>query len=166
MVVRSAAKWPVVFSLAFGNRQVVDARNTAAHQPGGVELPVLVAVGAKPVAAVVAPFIGEAHSDAVVVPGPDLLDQAIVELPCPFALEEANDVAASDNELGPIPPDAVLSVGERNPLRVAAVPGILCEPRLLRGCFGREGRQWRTAHLGSPGPFGWPDIVPNGTMSQ
>ena len=35
-------------------------------------------------AAVVVPLVLEAHRDAVAVEGPDILDQAIVELPSPI----------------------------------------------------------------------------------
>ena len=41
------------------------ARNTALHQPVCVELPVLVTIGAKPMAAVVMMFVGETYGDAV-----------------------------------------------------------------------------------------------------
>ena len=67
-------------------------------RPCVVELPVLVAVGAEPVAAVVVPLVGEAHRDAVVGEGPELLDQPVVELARPLALQERDDrVAAARN---------------------------------------------------------------------
>ena len=53
-----------------GDRHVVDAGEAPVHQAVVVELPVLVAVGAEPVAGVVAPFVGEAHGDAVAVVAP------------------------------------------------------------------------------------------------
>src|ERR1700739_3459035 len=88
MIVRAAAERPVIFAVGFGNRRIVDAGDPPAHQPFAVELPILVAVRAEPGAAVVMPFIGEADGDAIVGEGPQLLDQAIVELPVPFAGKE------------------------------------------------------------------------------
>lgn len=67
------------------NRRIVDAGDAAAHQAVGVEFPVLVAVGAIPMAAVVVPFVGKAHGDAVVAKAPELLDQPVVQLALPFA---------------------------------------------------------------------------------
>src|SRR5262245_59538644 len=48
---------PVVFAVGRLDRQVVDAGVAQAHQAFGVELPVLVAVRAEPVAGVVVPFV-------------------------------------------------------------------------------------------------------------
>ena len=45
--------------------------------------------------AVVVPFIGKAYGDAVLSKGPDLLDQAVVELTLPFAREECFDGVAA-----------------------------------------------------------------------
>ena len=56
-------------------KQIVNAGDAQAHQAVGVELPVLVAMAAKPLAAVIVPFIGEPHRDAVLAKGPELLDQ-------------------------------------------------------------------------------------------
>ena len=69
-----------------------------------VELPVLVAVAAEPAAAVVMPFVGEAHGNAVVTERPDLLDQAIVELALPFARQELLDLLAPLQKLRAVPP--------------------------------------------------------------
>ena len=49
----------------FRDRNVVDAGLAAAHQAFLVEFPVFVAVAAKPVAAIVMPFVGEAHGNAI-----------------------------------------------------------------------------------------------------
>ncbi len=65
------------------------------HQALFVELPILVAIAAKPVAGIVVPFIGEAHGYAVVAKRPELLDQPIVELAIPFAREECLDGLAA-----------------------------------------------------------------------
>ena len=61
-------------------------------KPCCVEFPVLVAVGAEPLAGVVVPFIGKAHGDAIVGEGPQFLDQPVVQFPCPFARQELVDL--------------------------------------------------------------------------
>ena len=78
----------MVFAAALRDRKIVDAGDAQAHQAMLVELPILVAVAAKPAAAVVVPLIGKAHRDAVLAEGPDFLDQAVVELALPFACQE------------------------------------------------------------------------------
>ena len=78
MIVGATPEWPEIFAVGFFYRQVVDAGEAALHQAGRIELPILVAIGAEPVAAVVVPFVGKAHGDAVAGEGPQFLDQAIV----------------------------------------------------------------------------------------
>src|SRR5271155_321337 len=78
MIIWSAAERPVKFALTVCDRLIVDACNAQAHEPVLVKLPVFVAIAAKPIAAIVVPFIGEADSDAVIAERPQLLDQAIV----------------------------------------------------------------------------------------
>ncbi|MFK4642342.1 hypothetical protein ABIF96_000916 [Bradyrhizobium ottawaense] len=81
------------------NGDVVDRRFAALHQPVLVELPLLIAVGAIPLAARVVPFVLEAHGDAVLVEGPEVLDQAVVLLLLPFAGEERDDGLAALQDL-------------------------------------------------------------------
>src|SRR6187551_2983175 len=100
MVDRPRPEGPVVLALAFGDDEVVDAGEAHRHQTVLVELPVFVAVAAKPVTAVVVPLVGEAHGDAILTKRPDLLDQAIVELPLPLAQEEGLDRRTSLQKLG------------------------------------------------------------------
>src|SRR5438874_1309012 len=83
------------------------------HETMLVELPVLVAVRAEPLAGVVMPLVGEAHGDAVAVEGPQFLDEPVVELLVPFAREELHDGLAPLQELRAIAPHAVRGVGER-----------------------------------------------------
>src|SRR5262245_52399604 len=78
MIVWSPPQRPVIFALVVAYPQVIDACNTRPHQPVLVELPVLVAVAAIPVAAVVVPLIGEAHRNAILAKRPHLLDQPVV----------------------------------------------------------------------------------------
>src|SRR6185312_2909227 len=79
-----ARRWPVKAAVLFGNRDIVDAGFASAHQAVLVELPLLVAVGAMPLAGIVMPFILKAHGDAIVVERPEILDQAILMFLCPF----------------------------------------------------------------------------------
>src|SRR5262249_42562992 len=94
----------------------------------------------------IVPLILEAHCDAIAVERPEVLDQAIVEFVRPFAREEGDDRRAALEELRAIAPAAVLGIGERDPLGIARVPGVLRHARLLRGGFPGEWRQRRTRH--------------------
>src|SRR5271166_5307692 len=80
MIVGASAKLPVILAIGLLDRKIVDAGNAKPHQAVLVEFPVLVAVAAEPMTAVVVPFIGEANGDAVLAESPDFLDQAVVEL--------------------------------------------------------------------------------------
>src|SRR4029453_12435696 len=95
-----------------GDREVVDAGDAQAHQPLLVELPILVAIGSEVLAAVVAPLVRKADGDSVASEPPEFLDQPIVELPDPLPGEKLDDRRTSLEELGPVPPAAVLAVGE------------------------------------------------------
>jgi hypothetical protein len=64
----------VIFALALGDRQVVDASEASAHQTVLVELPVFIAVRAEPVAAIVMPLIGKAYRNPVVGKRPYFFD--------------------------------------------------------------------------------------------
>src|SRR5215470_15508471 len=88
-----------------------DAGEPPAHQAIRVELPILVPVGAKPMTAVVMPFIGEAHRNAVTCESPDFLDEPIVELARPLAPEKLYDFLPAGEELGAVSPDAVFRIG-------------------------------------------------------
>src|SRR5438128_1988710 len=75
VIVGAATERPMVLTVVFLHRSIVDAGDAQAHQASLVEFPVLVAVAAEPIATVVMPFVGEAHGDAVVTEGPEFLDQ-------------------------------------------------------------------------------------------
>src|SRR5262245_25190495 len=132
MTVWTATEGPVIFALAILDRQVVDAGDAPPHQAILVELPVLIAIAAKPVAGIVMPFICKAHSDPVVAECPHFLDQPIIELAIPFAREKRLDLLAAVNELGAVAPDAVDGIAEGDAGGIASVPGIFGEARLLR----------------------------------
>ena len=59
-------------------------------------------MAAIPVAAVVMPFVGEAHGDAVVGECPDFLDQPVVELARPFAAQKRLDRLAAGKKFGAV----------------------------------------------------------------
>src|SRR5713101_1352277 len=82
-------------------------------KPFSSKLPIFIAVAAEPVAAIVAPFVGEAHGYPVVAERPDLLDQPIFQLANPLAYEECLDGLAAKNELGAVAPDAIHRIGKR-----------------------------------------------------
>src|SRR5215218_3695059 len=99
VAVRATSLWPVEETLRLGDGQVVDAGVAPAHQTALVELPVLVAVGAEPVAGVVTGFVGEADGDAVAFEGPQFLDQPVLQLPPPLAGQEGHDLVPPGDEL-------------------------------------------------------------------
>src|SRR3954469_8324451 len=105
VVVGAPTEEPVIFALPTFDRQVVDAGNPPSHQALFVELPILVAIAAKPVAGIVVPFICKAHGNPVVAKPPDLLDQPILQLANPLAYEERLNSLAAANELGAVAPD-------------------------------------------------------------
>src|SRR6186713_987997 len=115
MVIRPAPCGPVILPLALLDGMVVDARDAALHEAVFIELPVLVAVGAEPLAGVVVPLVGEADGDAVFVERPHLFDEPVVEFLRPFTGEELHDGFAAGEELGAISPSAIGSVGECYP---------------------------------------------------
>src|SRR5882757_7727061 len=156
MVIGASTEEPVIFALPIFDRQVVDAGDPPSHHALFVELPILVAIATKPVARIVVPFICKAHGYAVVAKCPDLLDQSILQLANPLACEECLDRLAATNELGAVAPDAIPRIGKRYLGRIARVPGILGEARLLRGAFGRKGRQWWAGHGRSLLVSDWP----------
>src|SRR5690606_19691830 len=122
---------------------VVDRRLAPRHETVLVEFPLLVAEAAEPAAARVVPFVDEAHGDAVVVKGPDLFDQAILELRRPLAAQELDDLGAPRDELAAIAPPAVRRIRARDARGIARVPGVLGHARLARGGVGIERRQRR-----------------------
>src|SRR5262245_44854290 len=97
MVVGSPAERPAKPAFGLADRHVVDGRVTCRHQPLSIELPVLVAERAEPVAGVVMPLVREANRDAIVLERPQLLDQSIVELAIPFSPKKRNDLGSTDD---------------------------------------------------------------------
>src|ERR1700736_3355134 len=124
MIVGTAAERPVIFALALLDRQIVDAGNPQVHQTALVEFPILIAVAAKPVAAIVVTLIGDTDGDTALAESPDFLDQPVVDLAVPFSGQEFFDCYAALQKFRTIAPAAVARVGERDPLRITRVPCI------------------------------------------
>src|SRR5690348_16858859 len=143
MVGRSRPIRPEETPLGRPDLHVVDARFAAAHEAPLIELPLLVAVGAEPAVIRIMPLVLEAHRDPVAVKRPQLLDEAVLELAGPFALQELDDPRAPLEELRAIAPAAVLGVCERHALGIARVPGVLGHADLLDGGLERKGRKRR-----------------------
>lgn len=73
------------FAVGLRDRMFVDAGEPQLHKALGVELPILVAIGSKPLAAIVVIFISESDGNTVASIGPQFLDKAITKLARPFA---------------------------------------------------------------------------------
>lgn len=71
----------------------------------------------------------------------NLLDEAIIEFPRPFALKQRDDDGASAEKLGAVPPATFRGIGERDTLRIAAVPRILGHARNWR--FGGSNKRMK-----------------------
>src|SRR5258705_4108995 len=127
--------------------QIVDAGDPDAHQTVPVELPIFIAVTAEPVAAIVAPFVGEAHGDTVLPKCPELLDQPVVELATPLARQERLNLSAALQKLDAIAPATIRRVSQRHPHVIARVPHVFRHAYLLRGRFRGERRKWRPIHF-------------------
>ena len=118
MIERARALRPVVEAIFRANREIVDAGIAVVHDALGIEFPIFVAVRAIPLPGIVAPFVGEADRDPVVVEGPEILDEAVLEFAIPFAGEELDDLFPTVDEFGAIAPSAVDGIGQRDVLRV------------------------------------------------
>src|SRR5690625_2630206 len=137
---RARAGGPVEKSLTFCDGQVIDAGVALCHQAIVIELPVFVTIGSEPLAAVITPLIGKANRNPVTIVAPQLLDQAIVQLAGPFALQKAANGIASFEEFGAITPLAVGGIGQGDFLRITSVPGIFCSTNFLACRFCSKGR--------------------------
>jgi hypothetical protein len=114
MVERPRAERPEILSLLFLNQQIIDAGVARRHQTLFIELPVFIAVRAKPVSGVVMPLIDETNGDPIIMKRPEFLDQPVVKLVRPFFLEKGNDLLASHDELGSVAPSALRAVTQGN----------------------------------------------------
>lgn len=151
MVVGAPSQRPVVLPLAFGDRQIVDAGMTAAHQALLIKLPVLVPVGAEPVPRVVVPFVCEPDRDTRLMKRPDLFYQAVIEFLRPLPLQKLDDLLAAIYKLHPVAPDAIDAVCEGYPCGVSRIPGIFGHTNLLYRRLVRERWQRGTTFLSHAG---------------
>ena len=111
----------MVLALGFFNWEIVNARNAPAHQSLLIKFPVLVAIAAEPIAAVVMPFVSKPYRDTV-SKCPDFLDQAVIQLPAPLARQKRLNGGATLKEFRSISPDAVHRVRKCNATRIARIP--------------------------------------------
>jgi hypothetical protein len=74
MVIRAAPYCPVVLALRLLNWQIVDGSKPEAHQPVLIELPIFIAIRAKPIPGVIVPFRRKPHGDTVFLKRPKLFD--------------------------------------------------------------------------------------------
>jgi len=95
---------PTKSSIGFLDWQVVDAGEAEFHVAKFIEFPILVAVGAKPLAGVVVIFILETHGDAIAVECPRGFLEAIIQFLVPLAAEKFNDLCAAMNEFRAVAP--------------------------------------------------------------
>src|SRR5436190_14404186 len=89
------------------------------------------------------PLICKPDCDAVPVKCPQFLNEPIIQFLVPFTGKELDNGVAPCEKLGTIAPNSVGRVGQRNPLRLARVPGVLCHTAFLRCGFRVKGREWR-----------------------
>src|SRR5882672_6487924 len=137
---------PAKAAVGFRDSDIVDAGFAAAHQAVLVEFPLFVAVGTMPLPGIVMPLVLKPHRDTVAVERPEILDQAILMFPAPFAGEERNDRGAAFEKFGAIAPTAVLGIGQRDAFGIPGIPGVLGHPGLLGGGFFCEWRKRGTRH--------------------
>src|ERR1700682_1093395 len=152
MAVGATTERPVVFSVALLDRKIIDARDTQAHQAIVVKFPILVAIAAEPIPAVIVPFIGKADGDPIRVEGPHFFNQPVVQFADPFSRQKCFNRLASPQEFGTVSPPAIGGICERDAGRIARIPGILGQPRLLGGGFVGERRQRWAGSGWSPWP--------------
>src|SRR5258705_1622164 len=112
MLIRPAAEVPAILAFGFLDRQIVDGSKPTLHEARGIELPILIAVRAKPLAAVVVPFISEANRDTIALKGPQLLYQAVVQFLVLFPRKELHDLRPANRKLGAIAPTAILRINK------------------------------------------------------
>jgi hypothetical protein len=70
MFIRTTTERPTVFPIRLANGQIVDARQTPGHETVTVKFPILVPVGSKPVATIIAPFVSKSDRDPIFMKSP------------------------------------------------------------------------------------------------
>src|SRR5580700_3402086 len=104
MIIRTSPYCPEVLALGLLDWQIVDRSKPQAHQPVLIELPILIAVRAKPIPGVILPFVGKAHGDTVSLERPKLFDQTVFQFLRPFASEKRDDFLRSVHKFRAVSP--------------------------------------------------------------
>ena len=147
VIIRTPAKRPKEFPVDFFDWKIVDTGEASHHQPLLVELPVFVAVRAKPVSRVVVKFVSEADGEAVAVGRPKFLDQSVILFARPFPGQEIDDKVA--------PPDRVVRYDGDDPyLVVAADKGTATFSDIANGVAAEHGH-WLGDAFASGGSVGY-----------
>src|SRR6266403_2223518 len=118
MIIWTAPWCPVVLALRLLDCQIVDGSKPQAHQPDLIELPIFIAIRAKPIPGVIVPFIGKAHGDTASLERPKLFDQPIVQLFRPFASEKRDDFLPSVYKFRAVSPSRVNGVSQSHLFRI------------------------------------------------
>jgi hypothetical protein len=82
----------MIRALRLVDREISNGRKAKSHQIIIVELPILIAVRAKPVSRIVMRFVSKAHGNAIFVVSPKLLNQSIIEFFRPLAGQKFNNL--------------------------------------------------------------------------
>src|SRR5277367_4878176 len=99
MIYRPRAEGPTELASAFFDWHVVDRRFATPHQPCWVELPLLVAMASEPVTTVVTPLVCKADRNSILRESPDFLDEPVLQLARPFALQKRDDCGSATKKL-------------------------------------------------------------------
>src|SRR5258708_26436083 len=147
MASRTTTKRPPIPPVRFPDGKILDGCQPQPHETVRIELPILVAVRPAPMSRIVVPLVGEAHGDAMSFEGPQLFDQAIVQLLRPLACKKRNDLLPSAHEFCAVSPAAIDRVCQSHLLGIARIPAVFRQTDLLDGCLPRKWRQWRAGCL-------------------
>src|ERR1700677_2574451 len=133
MIVGTPSERPVILPFRFFDREIVDAGVSMMHDAVLIELPVFVAIGAKPVTGIVVMLVGETDGDACSVESPELLDETVFEFTTPLSSQELDDLFASVDKLCAVSPFAIDCIGECDFFRIPRVPTVF-GLSYFRGC--------------------------------
>src|SRR5580704_3032452 len=125
VVIRPAAQRPTEEPIFFPDREIIDAGVADFREPRVIEFPILIPIRSIPLAGSVVRLVGEADSDPAPGESPQLLDEAVIQLPSPFSVEESNDLGAAVQKFRAVAPVTVKAVPACDSLRVARVPVVL-----------------------------------------
>ena len=117
---------PVKFAVGFANFDVIDTGMSVRHQPVAIKFPILVAIGAVPLAFERLEFVAVARRDAIFSKGPQLFDEAVIEFPQPLIFQEFDDLLAALEKGIAVAPRAVWGIRQRYLFWFLSIPGILC----------------------------------------